>query len=45
MDYDGLGKVLALEAVLQKSVEWNNLTDVIQAGASDLFALGEFKDV
>ena len=50
MDYDGLGKVLALEAVpaaaavFQKSVEWNNLTDVIQAGASDLFALGEFKD-
>lgn len=51
MDYDGLGKVLALEAVpavaavFQKSVEWNNLTDVIQAGASDHFALGEFKDV
>ena len=43
-------RVLALEAVpaaaavFQKSVEWNNLTDVIQAGASDNFALGEFKD-
>ena len=44
-------KVLALEAVpaaaavFQKSVEWNNLTDVIQAGASRYFALGELDEV